>query len=347
MSLNLKDILPTLLFTASEQNEYLESVSRHADAIGWHLGKVDILDFIEQLDTYFDKMLKYFKKQVNLKNLTIAFDETYIPYYGRDKRSNWIHGYKNNVKGASGSYKFMVTSVVAGEQRFVLSMLPMAVSDDSVDLVDKFLSRIKKYFHVSLVLLDRGFANKELAYKMELHEQKYIALCPKWKNVKRFLKEKISEIVEEKIIRKHREEHIVKMQYVLEYNLLDYDWVFLTNTKLRGIDLIRAYKTRWGIETTFRVMDYADIKSKSTNIVIRTFFFLISLILYNDWIEKREEIECTFTQFLDYRSISIKPINTILDEYKNAKQKLGIELTHLEEMIISFRQFFLPRIIVF
>ena len=278
MSSALRTILPTLLFTASEQNEYLESFSKHADAIGWHLNQVDILDFADQIDGFYEKRLKELKKH-NLNNLTIAFDETYIPYYGKNNNHVWIHKYNNKVKGATGSYKFIVASIVAHEQRYVISMLPMAICDQSVEIVDFFLNRIKKYFHVSLVLLDRGFASKELAYNMEKHDQKYIALCPKWKNVKKFLQERKSYVVEEKIIREHRKEHIAKMQYVLEYNLLKYDWIFLTNTQLRGIDLIRAYKARWGIETTFRVMDQADIKSKSTNIVIRTFFFLISVIL--------------------------------------------------------------------
>jgi putative transposase len=312
-----------LLFTVAEQNEYLEGLSTHSDAIGWHLGKVKTLDFILQLNSFFEKMLKWFKKRGIMNFLTIAFDETYLPYYGKNTDSVWIHGYTNKVKGATGSYKFMAASIVMRHQKFVISMLPMAITDNSVVLVDELLTRIKKYFQVSLVLLDRGFASKELVCNMEKQDQKYIALCPKWKNVKKFLEQGIVGICETKIIPDHRREIVARMQYTIAYDLFEHDWVFLTNTGLGGIDLVRAYKSRWGIETTFRVMDHADIKSKSTNIVIRTFFFLISIILYNLWIEERGNLDCTFTQFLDMLALASKSKEQLKDDWQKAKQKVG------------------------
>jgi len=335
MTLGLRSILLSLLFNAAEENDYLESLSVHSDAIGKHLGAVEPLDFIAQLNSYFTTLLKKLSKLGFLNNLTVAFDETYIPYYGKKTESVWIHGYTNKVKGATGSYKFMAASIVVRNQRFVISMLPMATIDNSVAFVDMFLARIKKYFHVSLVLVDRGFASKELAYDMEQQNQKYIALCPRWKNVKRYLEEGIKGICEVCVIRDHRREKYAKMQYVIEYDLLEYDWVFLTNTDLTGIDLVRAYKARWGIETTFRVMDHADIKSKSTNIVIRTFFFLISILLYNLWIEERENLDCTFAQFLDMIALASKSKEQLLQEFEIAKAKVG-ELLLEKEIADSF-----------
>ena len=326
MTSALRLLLFNILSTAAEQNDYLESITQHSDAIGWHLCKIDILDFTLQVNQYFEDFLKSLSKDGNMNCLTIAFDETYIPYYGRNTDSAWIHGYTNKVKGATGSYKFMVASVVVRNQKLVLSMLPMAISDSSIVLVDQFLTKIKKRFKVSLVLLDRGFASKELAYIMEKQDQKYIALCPKWKNVKKFLDEGIIGICETKIIRDHRREKQVNMQYSIAYNLFEHDWVFLTNTGLEGIDLVRAYKARWGIETTFRIMDCADIKSKSTNIVIRTFFFLISIVLYNFWINERENRGVTFMQYLDALSLASKSKEQLIEEWKDARKQLTLNI---------------------
>lgn len=337
MTHELRTLLFSTLSTAAEQNEYLEGLTSHADAIGWHLGKVDILDFIEQLNAFFLLFLITLKRDTTLNFLTLAFDETYLPYYGKKGGTTpWIHGYKNKVKGARGSYKFMSVSIIVRNQKFVLFTLPMATSDKSVVLVDELLTKIKKHFHVSLVLLDRGFASKELAYNMEQQNQKYIALCPKWKNVKQFLEQGITGICETKKIRKHRREMVANMQYVIEYNLLKHDWVFVTNTDLCGMDLIRAYKARWGIETTFRVMDQADIKSKSTNIVIRTFFFLMSVVLYNMWIEQREELGLTFSKFLDVHALSQKSLCQVIEEVKCAKETMGVPLTQEEKRMLSF-----------
>jgi len=339
MSHSLKSILPSLLFNAAEERDYLENLTKHCDAIGKHLGQIDIIDFIEHLNNYFTLLIKQLSKLGIMNFLTIAFDETYIPYYGKHTESLWIHGYTNKIKGATGSYKFMVASIVLNEQKFVISMLPMSVIDNSVDLVDQFLRRIKKQFHVSLVLLDRGFASKKLAYNMDQQKQEYIALCPKWKNVKKFLKSQIHGICETKILRDHRKEKQIHMQYSIVYNFRGHDWVFLTNTKLTGTDLVHAYRYRWGIETTFRVMDHADIKSKSTNIVIRTFFFLISVVLYNLWIEERKNLNCTFASFLDMISLASKTEKQLLEEWQNAIEKIGKLLTENKRETPSWKQF--------
>jgi hypothetical protein len=331
----LRLLLFPVLSTAAEQNEYLESISAHADAIGWHLGRTDIETFQSQMQLFFEQVLKTLRGKLNF--LTLAFDETFLPYYGRkSKESVWIHGYTNKIKGATGSYKFMVVSIVVGAQRFALFALPMATTDKSVKMVDNILTCIKREFHVSLVLLDRGFASKELVSTMEQQHQKYIALCPKWKNVQQFLKQGITGICETKKLVHHRREANVHMQYVLAYGLLEHDWVFLTNTTLSGMDLVRAYKARWSIETTFRVMDHADIKSKSTNIVIRSFLFLLSIVLYNMWIEQREEQEMTFTQFLDALAMAHTSLDTMIEKIRSAKEALGVPLTTQEKKILSY-----------
>lgn len=323
MTHSLRSILPSLLFNAAEERDYLENLSQHCDAIGKHLSEVNIIDFTEQLNNYFVLLIKQLSKLGIMNNLTIAFDETFIPYYGKYTESIWIHRYTNKIKGATGSYKFMAASIVINDQKFVISMLPMSTIDNSVVLVDQFLKRIKNKFNISLVLLDRGFASKELAYNMDQQKQKYIALCPKWKNVKKFLKSQIHGICETKIIRDHRQEKKAHMQYSIVYNFRGHNWVFLTNTSLTGTDLVHAYRYRWGIETTFRVMDHADIKSKSTNIVIRTFLFLISIVLYNLWIEEREKLNCTFSAFLDMLALASKSKKQLINEWKRANEKVG------------------------
>ena len=49
------------------------------------------------------------------------------------------------------------------------------------------------------------------------------------------------------------------------------------------MDLIKKYKKRWQIETDFRVHDEARIKSKSNELIVRYFYFLVSLALMANW----------------------------------------------------------------
>ena len=49
--------------------------------------------------------------------------------------------------------------------------------------------------------------------------------------------------------------------------------------------LFMLYSKRWGIETSFRVKKHSyRPKTTSKNYVIRLFYFLLSVLLYNLWI---------------------------------------------------------------
>ena len=98
-------------------------------------------------------------------------------------------------------------------------------------------------------------------------------------------------------------------------------------------NIIKLYKCRWGIETNFRVMDFADIKSKSKNIVTRCFFFLISAILFNSWLELDKHI--TFENYLDSLALANMTIKEILQKFKDAKELLEIPITREEQQFLS------------
>lgn len=54
----------------------------------------------------------------------IAIDETHEPFYGKIKNL-WIRDYTNGVKGATGAYKYIVVSIVSGDLRFILLVIPI------------------------------------------------------------------------------------------------------------------------------------------------------------------------------------------------------------------------------
>ena len=61
---------------------------------------------------------------------------------------------------------------------------------------------------------------------------------------------------------------------------------FVTNMNLnrsRTRQLAKLYSKRWGIETAYRVKKDFKPKTTSKNYVIRLFYFLFSVCLYNLW----------------------------------------------------------------
>ena len=64
------------------------------------------------------------KRQIRKRRFIIAINETYEPFYGKIKNL-WIHNYTNGVKGATGSYKYIVVSIVSSDLKFILHAIPI------------------------------------------------------------------------------------------------------------------------------------------------------------------------------------------------------------------------------
>ena len=81
----------------------------------------------------------------------------------------------------------------------------------------------------------------------------------------------------------------------------DFPWIFATNIHFRTrVEYIWYYKRRWQIETNYRVEDEARIKSKSTNYLIRYFYFLVGLLLHLFWIVNKNLVYyAPFKKYLD------------------------------------------------
>lgn len=328
----------SILSLVASEKDYLENLTSHADAIHWHLNKVDILDFENMLKDYFEGIIKHLRKRISWNKITLAFDETYVPFYGK-AQDNWVVGYTNKVKGAVGSFKFMVCSIIIHKKRFVLCALPMHNNANTEKIVDEILSLVKKKFHIETVLLDRGFCNKKICRNLENQNLKYLILSPKFKNIRRYMKEKQSEVVEVTTISEHKTKVPFEWRFVFVYDCFKYDWAFATNLQMTGENLVKLYKCRWGIETNFRVMDLADIKSKSKNIVTRCFFFLISIVLFNSWLDLGEKM--TFETYLDALALTSQTLEEIASKRLEAKRLLKMEITEADFLEKSFFQGFL------
>lgn len=331
-----KQQLYTTLFSifseVASQKDYLENLTTHADAIHWHLNRVCIDDFELILSNYFSSFIKQLRKDTNWHKISVAFDETYIPFYGKPT-NNWIAQYNNNIKGATGSYKFMVCSIIANKKRYILQILPMYNGQNTTHVVSRMLDEIKQKFRIDTLICDRGFCKKKLCRELEQKNLKYIILAPKWKNIKKYLEQDIDHITEKTLINEKKSNYIFDWRFVFCRNEQGYDWAFATNLQENPQNIVKLYKCRWGIETNFRIMDFADIKSKSKNIVTRCFFFFLSAFLFNSWLELAQDM--TFESYLDSIALAQSQLEVIIQKWKEARKLFGISIRKSEHIILS------------
>ena len=131
---------------------------------------------------------------------------------------------------------------------------------------------------IKAVLLDRGLAkNAENLALLRDMRVRYLGLYPKYRNIKRV-------IGRMKRAYKNCAFRVKGVPTRLVIGRENIDWVFVTNLPEKEfVTYLRLYKRRWNIETGFRVHDEARIRTKSINIRVRFFLFLVALVLYNMW----------------------------------------------------------------
>jgi IS4 transposase len=57
-----------------------------------------------------------------------------------------------------------------------------------------------------------------------------------------------------------------------------------TNMSVRPKTILKLYKKRWGIETSYRMIGEFQSKTTSNSYVVRVFYFVLAVLLYNVWV---------------------------------------------------------------
>lgn len=242
---------------------------------------------------------KRIKHHLRNRKAILAFDTTYEPFYG-DISSNpfWIHEYKP-VNGCNGCFIFITVSIVVGENKFILGVLPVPLGWNHADYAEKLIKLARTYVVIEACLFDRGFCEYEIIARLKKLKVGYEILWKKDKKRETWLTKELSKlspkemkiyIKEDGYFCKYKTKYYVRTRFVIikQYSYKDdkqpYDWVFATNRKLKSqMWYIRGYKCRWGIETSYRVTDEVRIKTTTLDKVKRYFLFAFGCLLYNLW----------------------------------------------------------------
>ena len=244
-------------------------------------------------------LCKRAKQFLRNRKAILAFDTTYEPFYGNvSSNPFWIHEYKP-VNGCNGCFIFITVSIVVGESKLILGVLPVPIGWNHADYVEKLIRLARKYVVIEACLFDRGFCDYELIARLKKLRVRYQILWKKdtkketWltKELKKLKPKELKVFIKEDgYFHKNKTKYYVRTRFVIikQYSYKDdkhpYDWVFATNRKLKSqMWYIRGYKCRWGIETSYRVTDEVRIKTTTLDKVKRYFLFVFGCLLYNLW----------------------------------------------------------------
>lgn len=286
------------LVKCAKSNSYIETLGEHSDTV--HLWIKD--SYEEDFRKSFEIQVKKAIKHLNVSYARLAFDITSEPFYGKTRS---LHIFNVDKEKYDGEFRFITVCLITRNKQIPLMALPVRVGEGSAKLSIDLLEYCQSLFkRINFAVFDRGFYIGELIDYLEAKRIRYIILVPEKKG-------KIQEFVEnttelgkykhEMVYSKKKSKWKPKTTIVVCKGIDEFPWIFATNIHFRTrVEYIWYYKRRWQIETNYRVEDEARIKSKSTNYLIRYFYFLISLLLHLLWIvNKNLKYYAPFKKYLD------------------------------------------------
>jgi len=218
----------------------------------------------------------------------VAIDFTEWYFYG-DKTAPMVVG-KEPERGTSKCYKFATINIVEVGKRFTLLALPVGSFDSKEEILRTLLRYALERIKIRRVYVDRGFCDSNSIKIFNSFHLKYIMPCTQYSTVKTILEITPAPSVVKGFVMRDVTFNLV----IVEEEDKNGDMVkraFSTNEEFEEDDvnlterLFDLYGKRWGIETSYRVKKHSYLpKTTSKNYLIRLFYFMFSVLLYDLWI---------------------------------------------------------------
>ena len=274
------------IIDAANNNGYVESYSNKADSL--HLDikkKIYEEDLQESFLNSMNKLAKHFRKD----KVRLAVDFQEEGFYGKTSKPH-IVGTSYSTKPYPKAFKFITISILTGnkEERIPLYALPWHIGQDLVESVAILLSVVQQWFSkIEVVQFDRGFHSRELIKFLEDNKIPYLIHIKKYLGYLDGLVKTTTNFYRGKYrfkVNMNKSTFPVETNLYVCKNIGGKDWLFVSSIWFKNKWQVRdLYRNRWQIETNYAVHNSARIMSRSTDYMIRYFYYLTDVLLQVLW----------------------------------------------------------------
>jgi len=281
-------------FAQNGSRTYKEQTGRSPSGktLLYHLRKFESMAELQQMYTTVFELVWEMARQANLfdprKRVDVAIDYTEWFFYG-NRKAPMVVG-KQPERGTAACYKFATISIVESGKRFTLLALPVSMLDSKESILSRLFSYAAQRVKINHVYMDRGFFDSQSLRTVDKFRLNYIMPAIHNFSVKRVMElTPAPSVVKGFTLNNYPLNLVIVEDKDVTGKLVKR--VFATNMdfdeKEVGLSerLLYLYSKRWGIETSYRVKKHSfRAKTTSKNYIIRLFYFLFSVLLYNLWI---------------------------------------------------------------
>jgi putative transposase len=321
----LKDMVRVIVHACSQMISIEQAAKRFknapkAPAIRFHLRRKLEIARIEKAA---NKILQGLAKPILCgKCLEFAMDITFIPYHGKPKKDDTEIVRSKAKDGTTHFHAYATLYVILLGKRFTLALKYVKKGTSNLETVSHFMDVIKSLgITIKKLYLDKGFCEVEVIdHLLQRNTNAIIALPLKGKAIKANLKGRKSKIISYTMKSpKTKATATFNLALVCKYSKKKYNRrgakyfaYALIGTIPKPRKIFEEYRKRFGIETSYRIMNKARARTSSRSPEIRLLYVAISLIIQNAWVyfnwsymrERKQGVReandgMTFYDFLD------------------------------------------------
>lgn len=224
----------------------------------------------------------------------ISVDETYTPFFGDRKKLNrrlqrkklgkFVHGYRADTPGATGSFCFLVVSLCCCKVRIPITIKMIRVGERYQPWLEPQLVRLLKAAPKAVVLADRGFGKAVWFYEMlERIGAKYVVRIPlRKKSSKNKVAAGASRF--QYRMKEHSSNRSVLLTVYVAKDSQDRMYLLASGIEQKtSSQLLAMYLNRWDLENIFKDADRVELPTSSRNPQMRLFSVVLSFLLFTLW----------------------------------------------------------------
>lgn len=323
---NLKDMVRVIVHACSQMISIEQAAKRFknapkAPAMRFHLrNKLDIV----RIEKAANKILQELARPIlSGRCLEFAMDITCIPYHGKPKKDDAEVVRSKAKDGTTHFHAYATLYVIVLGKRFTLALLYIKKGTSNLEIVGYFIDVIQSLnITIKKLYLDKGFCEVEVInYLKRRDKDAIIALPLKGKTIKANLKGRKSKIISYTMkSSKTKETATFDLALVCKYSKKKYNrrgvkyfaYALIGTTPKKPGKVFEEYRKRFGIETSYRIMNRSRARTSSRSPELRLLYVAISLIIQNAWVyfnwsymrERKQGVRSandgiTFYEFLD------------------------------------------------
>jgi len=307
---NKEQILNPVLFAVSEDTYVEYAVDRlkttkpdnipSSDDVFYHLNKLDnktVFSTFQQMNSMV--LIQAQQQGVFTHPIWCGIDIHKNPYYG-DTRDIHVLG-MDRVRGTNFGHGYASIECVNTRERFTLAALPLTQFTTKKQMITYLVQEARIHAMISLLFLDREFFDVESLNTLKNLSTFFVIPAERNPAVKRIILSAHSKsqpihgreecaFITTYTMTKGKQSVTVNLVVILyppqkPGEKWD-EFAYVTNipvTLENALMLAESYRTRWGIETGYRVKEQVRGKTCSPHYALRLLFQMLSILLYNLW----------------------------------------------------------------